>query len=74
MFADHLARQQKEAVEGRGVDMRGLLVSPVISDIVMFFVLLLVSGTVLQRFALNVAIIITIGRNGFAHDREAYHT
>jgi hypothetical protein len=46
MFADHLARQQKGVVEGRGVDTNGFLVSPVILDIVMFFVLLLVSGTV----------------------------
>ena len=68
MFVRHLVRQQKGVVEGRGVETGVFLVSPVILDIVMFFVLLLVRITVLQRFVLNVALIITICKNGVVHD------
>jgi len=68
MFVRHLVRQQKGVVEGRGVETGVFLVSPVILDIVMFFVLLLVRITVLQRFVMNVVIIITICKNGVAHD------
>ena len=68
MFVRHPVRQQKGVVEGRGVETGVFLVSPVILDIVMFFVLLLVRITVLQRFVMNVVIIITICKNGVVHD------
>ena len=68
MFVRHRVRQQKGVVEGRGVETGVFLVSPVILDIVMFFVLLLVRITVPQRFVLNVALIITICKNGVVHD------
>lgn len=68
MFVRHLVRQQKGVVEGRGVETGVFLVSPVILDIVMFFVLLLVRITVLQRFVMNVVIIITICKNGVVHN------